>query len=312
MSNIGKIKRIPLREVWKHEAIDFTTWLQENIDIVGDAIDIELSGAEREQAAGSFSVDLVAEDFSGNTAIIENQLEKSNHDHLGKVITYLVAMDAKYAIWIVSDPRPEHVAAIAWLNEASNANFFLLKLEAIKIGDSAPAPLVTLIVGPSEEAKEVGRTKQELAERYGIRKNFWTELLNLAKTMTKLHASISPSQHNWVGAGSGVAGLGYNYVVRKFDAQVELYIDRGKDSDEENRLFFDKLAEKKDEIESTFGSPLEWQRLEGKRACRIRKMIDAGGYRSSEKEWPTIHSKMIEEMIKLEKAFAPQINKLGL
>lgn len=96
---IGKIERVPLREVWRHEALDFTTWLEGNVDVLNDVLDITLSGPEREQSAGSFSVDLVAEDESGNPVIIENQFGKSDHDHLGKLITYLTAIDAKAAIW---------------------------------------------------------------------------------------------------------------------------------------------------------------------------------------------------------------------
>ena len=119
---IGKLERVPLREVWKHEALDFTHWLHENIDVLNTALDLNLVNVDREQAAGSFSIDLVAEDGSGGTVVIENQLEKSNHDHLGKLVTYLTAMGATVAIWIVSDPRPEHVAAITWLNESSSAS----------------------------------------------------------------------------------------------------------------------------------------------------------------------------------------------
>ena len=130
---VQKIQRIPLRKAFPHEARDFTRWLEENIDVLNDCLDITLTNAEREQSAGDFSVDLVAEDESGGKVIIENQLEKSNHDHLGKVITYLVAMEAKAAIWIVADPRPEHISAITWLNESSSADFYLLKLEAIQI-----------------------------------------------------------------------------------------------------------------------------------------------------------------------------------
>ncbi len=89
MNTIGKIKRVKLREVWRHEAKDFTTWLQDNIEILNDILDVTLSSAEREQSAGAFSIDLVAEDDGGSLVVIENQLEKSNHDHLGKVITYL-------------------------------------------------------------------------------------------------------------------------------------------------------------------------------------------------------------------------------
>ncbi|MEY2840252.1 MAG: hypothetical protein RJB60_2551 [Pseudomonadota bacterium] len=102
---IGKLQRVPLREVWKHEAYDFTQWLQQNLDVLNTALGLNLVNAEREQAAGSFSIDLVAEDDGGGTVVIENQLEKSNHDHLGKLITYVTAMQARAAVWIISEPR---------------------------------------------------------------------------------------------------------------------------------------------------------------------------------------------------------------
>ncbi|NDJ36048.1 MAG: hypothetical protein GYB64_15445 [Chloroflexi bacterium] len=109
---IERLERVPLRMVWPNEAYGFTPWLEENLDVLGDAIGLELANAEREQAAGTFSVDLVAEDLAGNPVIIENQLGKSDHDHLGKLLTYQVAFQASTAIWLVSDPRPEHVAVI--------------------------------------------------------------------------------------------------------------------------------------------------------------------------------------------------------
>lgn len=306
---IGKLKRVPLREVWRHEAHDFTIWLQGNIDVLNDVIDLTLASAEREQSAGKFSVDLVAEDDAGNPVVIENQLEKSNHEHLGKLITYLTAIGAKVGIWIVSDPRPEHVGAISWLNESSGADFYLLKVEAVKIGDSPRAPLLTLIVGPSEESREVGETKKELAERYTIRLRFWTELLKKANAKTKLHANISPGQHGWVGTSAGISGLGLNYGIRKNDATVGLYIDRGKSAEEENKAIFDKLFKSRDAIEEAFGDSLLWMRLEGKRACFIDKQIALGGYRD-EAKWPEIQDAMIDAMIRFAKALKPHIAKL--
>jgi hypothetical protein len=309
---IGKLQRASLRDVWKHEAQDFTKWLQDNIDVLNEVIDLNLSNPEREQSTGTFNVDLVAEDESGNPVIIENQLEKSNHDHLGKVLTYLVAMAAKIAIWIVADPRPEHVSTITWLNESSSANFYLLKIEAIKIGDSPPAPLLTVIVGPSEEGKSVGKTKQEIAERYIIRKKFWSQLLDYAKQKTKLHASISPSHYSWIAASAGRQGLSFNYVVRKNETKVELYIDRGKEQNEENKAIFEELFSHKEEVEKVFGEPLDWDRLEGRRACIIRKRITDGGYRDDEEKWPQIHEAMVDAMIRFEKSLKPYISKLNL
>jgi hypothetical protein len=201
------------------------------------------------------------------------------------------------------------VRAISWLNESSPAAFYLLKVEAIKIGDSPRAPLLTLIVGPSEESRQAGRTKKELAERYAIRKQFWTGLLERARAKTRLHANISPGQHSYIGTGAGKYGLSYNYVIRRNDGDVELYIDRGKDGEGENKAIFDELAQSKAAIEAAFGDSLDWQRLDGKRACRIKKNIALGGYRD-ESKWPEIQEAMIDAMIRLGKALKPHIAKL--
>ena len=303
---IGRIQRVGLRRVWRHEALDFTTWLEENIDVLADATGLQLSGVEREQSAGAFSVDLIAEDEVGRV-VIENQLERSDHDHLGKLLTYLVGIQARRAIWIVSDPRPEHVGVIAWLNESASADFYLLKLEAIRIGDSKPAPLLTQIVGPSEETREVGRAKKEMVGQERLRYRFFKGLLEHAKSRTQLHATISPQSGSWVSAGAGKAGVKFNYVVRMRDARVELYID-SEDGDN-NRQYFETLLGQKETIEDEFGSQLDWQPLEGKRACRISKTYATGGYRD-EDEWESIYEELAEAMAKLESAVKPHIKTL--
>ncbi|MGB2754864.1 MAG: DUF4268 domain-containing protein [Phycisphaerae bacterium] len=307
---IGRIDRVPLRDVWKHEASDFTKWLEENVEVLNDILDLNLTTAEREKDAGDFNVDLVAEDDKGNPVVIENQLEKSNHDHLGKLITYLTAVGARTAIWIVSDPRPEHINAISWLNESNAASFYLLKVEAIRIGDSEPAPLLTLIVGPSKEGREVGEAKKEMAARYEIRHKFWTGLLEYAKTKTKLHAGLAPGESNWISTGAGKGGLAYVYSLTKHAATVELYIDRGKEAEKENKAIFDHLLAAKDEIERVFGESLEWQRLEDRRACRIRKRLTVGGWRDDPAKWPEVYAAMVDAMIRLEKALKPHVQKL--
>lgn len=309
---IGKLERVSLRQVWEHEAYDFTQWLQDNIDVLNSALDLNLVNVDREQAAGSFSIDLVAEDEGGGTVIIENQLEKSNHDHLGKLITYLSALGAKAAIWIVSDPRPEHVAAIAWLNESATAVFYMVKVEAVRIGSSPAAPLFTLIVGPSDDSKDVGQTKKELAERYGIRRRWWASLIDRSAKVTKLHAHITPGEYSWIGASSGVRGLNFNYVVLQEECAAELYIDRGKDADQENKSIFEQLVAHKPEIESAFGGPLSWEKLDGKRACRIRHTQTTGGYRSPEDKWPILQDAIVSQMDHLEKALRPYLKQLKL
>jgi len=229
--------------------------------------------------------------------------------NLGKVITYLAAVGAAKAIWIVSERRPEHVKAISWLNESANADFYILKIEGIKIGDSQPAPLLTQIVGPSREVKEASQTKKEYKERHFLRKEFWDFLLEEVKSRTTLHANISSGIYSWLGTGAGISGISYNYVIGQHDAKIELYIDKDKEDGKENKIVFDKLYSQKEQIESDFGGELNWERLENKRASRISKHFKLGGYKDKEK-WKRICNDMIDGMISLEKALSKRIEKI--
>ncbi|MEP0765597.1 MAG: DUF4268 domain-containing protein [Fimbriimonadia bacterium] len=308
---IGRLKRVSLREVWKNEAADFTTWLQHNLDVLNEVLPFSLESAEREQAAGNFAADLVAQDVSGSTAIIENQLEKSDHDHLGKIITYLASFGARAAVWLVSEARPEHATAVAWLNQTSLADFYLIKVEAVRIGDSQPAPLCTVVVGPSAESREIGRAKKELSEGAALRQAFWEQLLELSCKRTALFSKVRPGTAGWVETGAGFSGVTFAYVVfRKQGARVEVYIDRGS-SDMENLALFRKLQQNRAMIEEEFGSPIEWQELSGKRACRICYRFGTGGWADPD-TWPVLQRQMVDTMVRFEKAFRPHIDAMKL
>lgn len=307
---IGKLERVALREVWTHEAYDFTQWLEQNIDVINEALDLDIVNVDREQAAGKFSIDLVGEDQAGRKLIIENQLEKSDHDHLGKLITYLTAMQANAAIWIVKEPRPEHVAAIGWLNQSLDADFYMVKVEAVRIGNSPAAPLLTLISGPSQEAKDVGMARKEFAERYAIRNRWWAQLIERSKAKTRLHAHITPGDYSWIGVSSGFRGLGFNYTVKQESRTAELWIDRGKGSEAENLALFEQLRSHQAEVDAAFGGALLWEGMEGKRACVIRATLRDGGYKSPDEDWPRLQDEQIDAMMRLERALKPFILKL--
>jgi hypothetical protein len=310
-SDIGRLERVPLRHVWENEAKNFTHWLEKNTDLLGEVISVEFSDVEREQSAGNFNVDLIAKDLEGNTIVIENQLEKSDHDHLGKIITYAAALDAKMAIWVVSAPRPEHVAAITWLNESSTTQFFMVKIEAVKIGTSDPAALFTLITGPSDEIEDIQKTKKDIADRYEIRKKWWTYLISHCKKLDALHKHLSPGSYSWMGTTSGIRGLIFKYTVTQHESGVEFYIDRGANSESENLDVYNAILGEKDSIENTFKSPLRWDILEGKRACRISYVLN-GGYRRDESEWDDIQILTIKTMSRLEAALRPSLLTLGI
>lgn len=308
---ISKLKKVPLREIWEKEAKDFTSWFEKNIDSLNEQLDLKLTVTEREKKIGDFFLDIEAEDEEGNLVVIENQLEETNHDHLGKILTYLNGLEAKKAIWICAKPRPEHKKAIDWLNEIAppDVSFYLVQVEAVRIEDSPPAPLFTLITGPTKLGKKVGHEKRKLKEKHYLRKEFWLQLLEKAQLKTSLHENITPRYDHWISAGAGKAGISYVYLIFKDRGAVEVYFDKGKGSDKINKQRFDALFKHKKEIEKTFGKKLIWQRLDTKRASRIRYNILGIGLRNKER-WPELQNKMIDAMIRLEKACAPYINKL--
>ncbi len=303
---------MPLRDVWRHEALGLTAWLEENIDVVGEITGLGLGNVNRERAVGDFNVDLTAEDTdSGRVVVIENQLERSDHDHLGKVITYLAGIGGQVAIWIVKQARSEHVKAITWLNESMQgiAEFYLLQIEAVRIAESPPAPLLTKIVGPDETTREVAASKRERSEQASLRQQFWSSLLSRAKGRTKLHSNISPSDDTWIAAGSGVGGVTYNYVANQFQHRIELYIDKGKGNEAENRRIFDRLHSHREQIEQRAGGSFNWDPLDGRQACRITRTFGSGGYRSPESEWPAMQDEMIDAMIQLERGIGPYLRQ---
>lgn len=164
MSKIGRLIQVELRDVWKNEAKDFTQWLADNLDCLSDSLNIEMEILETEKKIDDsrFVIDIVAMDSQGQKIIIENQLEKTDHSHLGQIITYATNFDANTIIWITKEPRTEHIKAINWLNEASGKDFYLLQVEAYKIDSSNPAPVFSIICRPSLEAKALGKSKKSL------------------------------------------------------------------------------------------------------------------------------------------------------
>jgi len=313
-SRIGKIKKVPLRELWRKEDKDFTEWLEKNIDYLNDILDFDLSILSRDEKVGPFRVDLFAEDSYGSKVIIENQLEKSDHDHLGKILTYLINLEANTAIWITKDPRDEHIKVVEWLNETTpdDIAFYLIKLEAIKIENQPmAAPLFTILKGPTTESKQLGAEKKEYAERHILRKEFWTQLLDKAKERTNLHSNVSPSISSWIGTGAGKSGMAYNYVITMKYAGCEIYLDRGKEFEEPNinKARFDQLYKNREKIETDFGGKLNWERLDDRRASRISVKFEGVGLKDKDK-WSRLQDKLIDTMTRFEKAFRKHIKQL--
>jgi hypothetical protein len=182
-------------------------------------------------------------------------------------------------------------------------------VEAYRIGNSDPAPLLTIVAGPSVESKQVGGQKKELAERHLLRKEFWSQLLETSKAKTKLFERISPGTDHWIGTSAGKSGLAFNFIVLMHDARVELYIDRG--NAEENKKIFDQFLLKKVEVEGRFGSALEWQRLDNRKSCRIYSPIEGLGIEDRD-NWPKLQEQMIDAMIRLHQGLYPLVQSIKI
>jgi hypothetical protein len=224
----------------------------------------------------------------------------------------LFAQDVRIVL-VSANFSKELTSAVMWLNDR---NLDIRCIRVIPYHDNErilidvqqviPLPEVAEYQIQIREKEQEGRKVK--AERYSIRKKFWDSLLNLAETKTSLHSNISPSEYSWIGTGIGIRGLSYNYNVGQRDSRVELYIDRSEG--EVNERIFDELIAHKEELENTFGQALSWQRLEGKRACRIAFELHNGGYRNDESDWEAIQIPMIDAMVQLEKALSPFITNL--
>ncbi len=234
MSKIAKLQLITdLRSVWPHEEKDFSRWLiqDENLEILAEELQISILEPENEASVGPFSVDIKAETEEGKTVIIENQLEKTDHDHLGKIITYASGLEAEYIIWLVKEAREEHRKAIDWLNENTNEdiNFFLIEVKLYKIGDSLPAPKFEIVANPNNWSKSVKATqKDNLAPRHLRRIKFWQSFVDYSGLLTNRKI---PKDH-WFTASIGSSNYHISFLTSKqkpSGAAVEFNMKKDED-----------------------------------------------------------------------------------
>lgn len=273
---LGKLEKVNLREVWNHEAIDFTNWLAqpENLSLLSDEIGVEIILIKKEAEVGEFHVDIFAqEQNTERKIIIENQLEETDHDHLGKLITYASGLNADIIIWIVKDVRDEHRQAVDWLNEHSDGKikFFIIRMELWKIGDSFPAPKFFIISQPNDWAAQVKESVEdyETSETKLLQLEFWNKFKSYAEGKDTILRLKSTGPRSWYNIAIGSSEAHMSYTVNTQDNKIgcEIYIPDSKE-------LFNSLEQHKLEIEREAGSTLEWMRLEGKKASRIKIAID--------------------------------------
>lgn len=251
------------------------------------------------------------------------RIDQSTDDATSRILTFLgwdeadednFAPDVRI-ILVSEDFGKELTTAVLWLRDR-DIDIRCIRLRPYEDGDKRLIDVQQIIPLPEaaeyqvqlREKEQVGRKKR--AQRHDLREKFWEGLVAIARSRGTRHGNLKPGSYQWIGASSGTRGLNFNHTIVQEYGLVELYIDRGESS--ENKRIFDALIARKAEIEAKFGGPLSWERLDLKRASRIKFTIDRGGYRSPENEWPQIHADMVDAMMKLEAALVPAIESLDL
>lgn len=306
---LSKLEKVDLREIWKHEALDFTNWLAkpENLEMLSDEIGVGISLIETEASVGNFNVDILAEEENtGKKIIIENQLETTNHDHLGKIITYASGYDAEIIIWIVKSVRDEHKQAIDWLNEHTDQkiNIFVIQMEVWKIADSPCAAKFHIIAKPNDWAKAVKKssTQKNLSNTKMLQLEFWTKFKEYVQDNNGNIKLRKAYPQHWFDVSFGFSQAHIAVIINSQADQIscELYIHDSKD-------LFHNLHGHKSDIEQELNETLEWSELPNKKASRI--ILASAGNLTDQSQWNTYHAWMLEKITKFQHVFSKYIKK---
>lgn len=304
MINLSRLEEIKdLRTVWPHEALDFTPWLSQddNISLLSDAVGLDITVDETESSVGDFNVDIFAsETGTDRKIIIENQLEDTNHDHLGKLIIYASGKSADVIIWVVKHAREEHKAAIEWLNNHTDENigFFLCEIKLYRIGTSEPAVKFEVIEKPNDWSKEV-KKNESISKTKQQRYDYWVAFQNYAfqnAQFAKNFKRRKPSTDHWTdfSVGSSACHIAVSQILKRNELYVELYINEDKE-------LFHTLLENKKAIEDAAGLSFDWRELPERKASRI--IIGKEADLSDKTQWNTQFDWLIDVMLKIKKSF---------
>lgn len=301
---LGKLEEVTIRGLWKHEQFEFSEWLscEENLEELNEALGLTLTDIQKEVYVGPYRADIVAKDETSKIkVVIENQLEATDHDHLGKIITYASGLDADVVVWIVKEAREEHRSAIEWLNlkTIEDVSFFLLEIHAYRIGDSLPAPKFEVIEKPNDFSKATkgAGVGTELNQTQAERHEFWTKLNEVLTERGKPFNTRKASTDHWydVAMGTSDAHLSISLLNNQGGIVIEVYINDSKE-------MFDRLYESSTQIEQELGFSLDWQRLDDKKASRIKYFIPGLNF-ADHSNYPQLIDEVIDKIIRMRDVF---------
>jgi hypothetical protein len=310
----GRLEPVRLRDYFKDEARDFTPWLskQENLSLLSDTIGMNLEFVGREVPVGPFRADIVAED-DDRRVVIENQLDVTDHRHLGQLLVYATDRKAHTVVWIARQVSEEYRKVIDWLNSETTTNFWALEIELWRIGNSAVAPKFNVVCEPNELTKSADAgDPAELTGVKVLQQEFWSGFAEYLDEENSSFNSRKARAQNWysLSIGTSLAYLSLTVLVSK-NGRIgcELYLPGRKQAN----LVFEELKKDQPMIESALGGlgELEWQDLPDEKACRI-VIYRSGVNLEDQEQWPEFYRWLLERSERFKATFAPRLQNMDL
>jgi hypothetical protein len=314
--NLGRLQRVPLREVWKSESGDFTPWLarEENLRLLGETIGLDLELESRERDVGPFRADLLCKNTVDDSwVLIENQIERTDHTHLGQILTYAAGLEAVTVAWVAEHFTDEHRAALDWLNEITldKFTFFGLEVELWRIGDSPAAPKFNVVSKPNDWVKEVSSSARsgELSDRKQLQLRYWTAFRAFLETRSSIPCQ-KPGPHHWMSHAIGRSGAHISSIASFWTAdgkvsenRVELVIDGTA-----AKAWFAELERAKVEIEKELGFPVIWYDPQDAKVCTISVRTPADI--RDDAHWPEQFEWLHHHLELFTRVFTPRVKAL--
>lgn len=309
--DLGKIIELPLRAVWEGEATHFTPWMAENLEVLSEKLGMELELEGREAAVGDFSADIVASDVATNRrVVIENQYGGTDHRHLGQILTYSSNLGANVVVWIAETVRPEHKAAIDFLNLNLKESLQIYAVEAklIRIDDSKPAFSLNLVCLPAEANTPAAVASAEVSETREKYRVYYQSLIDTLRERHRFTNARVGQPQNWYTFSSDNSRV-YKYsttLAQGGRVRVEVYIDTQDKA--LNKAIFDALSQERQHVEHAYGEPLEWERLDARRACRVAIYRD-GDIEADSDNLEAIKEWVIVNLLRMREVFPAFLNR---
>ena len=314
MAKLERLIKVPLREFWEGEASDFTPWLadEENISLLGETIGVELEVEAQERNVGPFRADILCKDTATDDwVLIENQLERTDHTHLGQLLTYAAGLEAVTVVWIAERFTDEHRAALDWLNEitAEDLSFFGLEIELWRIGDSPMAPKFNVVSHPNDWKKGVSpNPRNDLTPTQQLYLEYWTGLRDLLEQRDGVIKPVKPLPRNWMGFGVGRSKFRLDASASIRDKWICVGLTlRGSDA----KSHFNVLKQDRIDIETAIGAELEWEEKPEQKRSYISLSLPETDLEDRQ-DWNRQRQWLCEQLETFPKVFSPRVKTLDV